>query len=136
MKQFIKPLYIIFLSLLFISCKKNLVENCSVDSIINEYNITTNKEFIFKYKNKKVVLNGTVGFYSQNKERPGKEYYVIFDSPNIDYDFLTGTYVSCVLCAERKIEIGDKISVICSFDKLYKSLENDNIGFKKGKIIQ
>lgn len=135
MKKSIKFISVILLVLLAISCKKKS-ENLMVDSIINEYKTTTNKEFLSKYKNVKLILEGTVVFYSQNKEKPGNEYYVIFDSTNIDYEFLTGTYVSCVLCSKNKLEVGDRISVLCSFDKLYKSLSTDDIGFKKGKIIK
>lgn len=68
----------------------------TVDEILREYSANP-KEFVVNYKNKRVCIDGYVGFATQSKEHPGNKYYMIFDCDTFNYSKLDGFYISCSL---------------------------------------
>ena len=81
MKQYSNRIYIlifIFLTM-FASCTKNTdIEKTAVE-LFNEYKANPN-DFTDYYKNKRILLTGTIVYASQNKHHPGDKYSILFNS--------------------------------------------------------
>lgn len=113
----------------------------TVEKILSEYSANP-KEFIKNFKNKKIILDGVIGYASQPKEHSGNRYYVIFDCETFDEnDESPGFYVSCglksyILGHPRNAK-GKHIKVKCEFNRVIhlKNPETVEIDFHFGHTV-
>ena len=137
-KSLISFLFILILVVVS-SCTKNTDINITTSELLKEYQENPS-HFVKTYKNKRILLTGTISFATQDKCNPGKEYWVIFLSDTFNRNLLEGLAVSCTFDSNSlgfsKDAEGKVISVSCVFDDVYKSDFTEFIDFKNGKMIE